>query len=108
MVGYMEPKTSTQVATHKKVRRTSKCSAYSKEGDKMMCPICLKTKKGGLHTIYCHKCGKAMTYPYEECGELYHNQCLPSQPVWFRPSYDPPSLARCEQVQLFKQDENKS
>ena len=28
----------------------------------------------GLHTIYCHKCGKAMTYPYEEGGELYHKQ----------------------------------
>jgi hypothetical protein len=32
----------------------------------------------GLHTIYCHKCGKAMTYPYEERGELYHSWCLPS------------------------------
>ena len=32
----------------------------------------------GLHTNFCHKCGKAMTYPYEEGGELYHKQCLPS------------------------------
>ena len=74
----MESRTSTQVATHTKTKEVSKCSAYSKEEDKMMCPICLKTKKGGLHTIYCHKCGKAMTYPYEEGGELYHKQCLPS------------------------------
>ena len=74
----MESRTSTQVATHKEIRRTSKRSADNKEGNKMMCPICLKTKKGGLHTIYCHKCGKAMTYPYEESGELYHSWCLPS------------------------------
>ena len=98
MVGYVESRTSTQVATHKEIRRTSKRSADNKEGDKV----------SGLHTIYCHKCGKAMTYPYEQSDELYHSWCLPSQPVWFRPSYDPPSLARCEQVQLFKQDENKS
>ena len=32
----------------------------------------------GLHTSFCHKCGKAMTYPYEEGGELYHKWCLPS------------------------------
>ena len=30
-----------------------------------------------LHTIFCHKCGKAMTYPYEQRGELYHKECLP-------------------------------
>ena len=33
----------------------------------------------GLHTIYCHKCDKAMTYPYEERGELYHRWCLSVQ-----------------------------
>ena len=32
----------------------------------------------GLHTIFCHKCNKAMTYPYEQSDELYHKQCLPS------------------------------
>ena len=45
MVGYVESRTSTQVATHKEVRRTSKRSADNKEGDKVKCPICLKTKK---------------------------------------------------------------
>jgi hypothetical protein len=32
----------------------------------------------GLHTIFCHKCGKAMTYPYEQDNELYHRECLPT------------------------------
>ena len=45
MVGYVESRTSTQVATHKEIRRTSKRSADNKEGVEMMCPICLKTKK---------------------------------------------------------------
>ena len=31
----------------------------------------------GLHTIFCHKCGKAMTYPYMQSDELYHKWCLP-------------------------------
>lgn len=32
-----------------------------------------------LKTIFCHKCGKAMTYPYKSRvdGELYHKWCLP-------------------------------
>jgi hypothetical protein len=32
----------------------------------------------GLHTVFCHKCGKAMTYPYEQDNELYHRECLPT------------------------------
>ena len=35
MVGYMEPRTSTQVATHTKTKEVSKCSTDNKEGDKV-------------------------------------------------------------------------
>ena len=51
-----------------------------------------------LHTVFCHKCSKFMNYPYEHKGELYHNWCLP---IFFAPTFDPPSLARCEMVQSF-------
>ena len=53
----------------------------------------------GLHTIYCHKCGKAMTYPYEEHEELYHSWCLPSNDalVFADEEYNNPNI-----------DENKS
>ena len=66
-----------------------------------------------------------MTYPYEEGGELYHKQCLPSNDalvfadevyekylgekvyklITFTPTFNPPSLARCEQVELFRKKE---
>ena len=30
-----------------------------------------------LHTIFCHRCGEFMNYPYEHKDELYHKDCLP-------------------------------
>ena len=42
----------------------------------------------GLHTTFCHKCGKTMSYPFEEAGELYHKQCLPSIFAFADEEYD--------------------
>ena len=40
-----------------------------------------KENHKGLHTSFCHKCGKWMEFPYEQDGELYHKWCCRQEDI---------------------------
>ena len=74
MVGYMEPRTSTQVATHKEIRRTSKRSADNKEGVEMKrwfltVDWCNKGKRG----IFANKNGNSFSKETQHTEEEMWN-----------------------------------
>jgi len=74
MVGYVESRTSTQVATLEEIRRASKCSAYSKEGDKvkrwfLTVDWCNKGKRG----IFANKNGNSFSKETQHTEEEMWN-----------------------------------